>query len=182
MKSFIFLAANLALFAVISGRAAEQNDGAVLTKLKQSKLSLIEGIAQAEKQNGSAISAKFEVEDGKFWLSVYTARNGLKNDAEHNQLIELKGEANAAPWTPEIEVFEDKKHLTRSAMHLTLVQTSKLSLTQVINKAATAQPGIVYSVIPVVKDGNPVFAVKIATVDGKSADVTVDGKTGQASR
>jgi uncharacterized membrane protein YkoI len=112
----------------------------------------------------------------------YTAKAGLKNDAEHNQLIELKGEANAASWTPTTEVFEDKKHLTRSAMQLTLVQTSKLSLVDAIKKAGAAQAGTVYSAIPAVEDGNPVFIVKVATADGKSINLIVDGKTGQVSK
>jgi uncharacterized membrane protein YkoI len=162
--------------------AEESGDTALLAALSSSKHSLADGIAQAEKQNGAAISAKFEVEDGKFWLSVYTAKAGLKNDAEHNQLIELKGEANAATWTPDTEVFEDKKHLTRSAMQLTLVQTSKLSLVDAIKKAGAAQAGTVYSAIPEVKDGNPVFNVKVATSAGKTVTVIVDGKSGQVSK
>jgi uncharacterized membrane protein YkoI len=174
----------LAVFCggVVHAVAAEANDAALLGNLKSATLSLAEGVAQAEKQNGAAISAKFEVEDGKFWLSVYTAKAGLKNDAEHNELIELKGEANAAKWSPATEVFEDKKHLTRSAMQLTLVQTSKLSLADAIKKAGAAQPGTVYSAIPAVQDGNPVFDVKVATADGKSVTVVIDGKTGQATK
>src|SRR5712692_2058373 len=45
-------------------------------QLKASKLSLLEGIQKAEKDHGPAISAKFEVEDGKLMLSVYTAQAG----------------------------------------------------------------------------------------------------------
>src|SRR5215207_6207200 len=133
------------LLTCVHGRSAESNDPALFSGLKQTKLSLAQGVAQAEKQNGVPISAKFEVEDGKFWLSVYTAKAGMKNDAEHNQLIELKGEATGASWQPATEVFEDKKHLTRSAMQLTLVQLSKLSLAEAIKKAAAAQAGTVYS-------------------------------------
>ena len=181
-KSLVGLVATFACLAVVPSHAAESNDPALLRSLKQTKLSLAGGIAQAEKENGPAISAKFEVEDGKFWLSVYTAKAGLKNDAEHNQLIELKGEATGATWTPNTEVFEDKKHLTRSAMQLTLVQASKLSLTDAIKRAAAAQPGTVYSVIPALNGGNPVYNVKVATADGKSVDVMIDGKTGQATK
>lgn len=162
--------------------AAEGGDQGLLTRLKQSKHSLADGIAQAEKENGAAISAKFEIEDGKLLLSVYTAKSGLPSDAEHNALIELNGEATNAAWQPAVEVFEDKKHLTRSAMQLTLVQTSKLSLAEAVKKAEVAQPGTVYSAIPSVKDGNPVFDVKVATADGKSVAVTVDGKSGKTSR
>lgn len=181
IKSFTSCLALLCCSVVRAG-AADANDPALLSSLKSAKLTLADGVAQAEKQNGPAISAKFEVEDGKFWLSVYTAKAGLKNDAEHNELIELKGEASAAKWTPATEVFEDKKHLTRSAMQLTLVQASKLSLVDAIKKAGATQAGTVYSAIPAVKDGNPVFDIKIAVPDGKSVTVVIDGKTGQASK
>lgn len=162
--------------------AAEHDDSALLGRLKDSKHSLAAGIAQSEKANGVAISAKFEMKGDTLMLSVYTAKAGLGKDAEHNALIELQGDAAKAEWKPETEVFEDKKHLTRSAMQLTLVQLSTLTLAEVIKKAEAAQPGTVYSVIPSVKDGNPVFDVLVASAEGKSVHLAVDGKSGKASR
>lgn len=181
-KSF---AAIIAIACALTGAAlpaAEHSDEALLGRLKDSKHSLADGIAQSEKENGVAISAKFEMKGETLMLSVYTAKAGLGKDAEHNALIELQGDAAKNAWAPEIEVFEDKKHLTRSAMQLTLVQLSRLTLAEVIKKAAAAQPGTVYSVIPSVKDGNPVFDVMVATADGKSVHLTVDGKSGKASK
>lgn len=177
MKLLPCLLATL-LLTCVSGHSAETNDPALFTGVKQAKVSLAEAVAQAEKETGVAISAKFEVEDGKFWLSVYTAKTGVKNDAEHNELIELKGEATGASWQPATEVFEDKKHLTRSAMHLTLVQVSKLSLSEAIKKGQAAGAGTVYSAIPAVKDGRPVYALKIATTQGRSQDLLIDGQSG----
>jgi hypothetical protein len=49
---------------------------------------------------------------------------------------------------PKSEVFEDKEHITRAAMHLTLLQRAKTTLTEVIAKASAKQPGTVYSVTP----------------------------------
>jgi uncharacterized membrane protein YkoI len=190
MKIHLFSLQSLAQAAIVGVvltgaaalHAADADEAALIAQLKQSKLTLAGGIAEAEKQNGSAISAKFEVEDGKFWLSVYTAKSGVTKDAEHNELIELKGEATGAAWKPATEVFEDKKHLTRSAMHLTLLQVSRLSLADVIKKAGATQPGTVYSAIPAVKDANPVFEVKVATPEGKSVTLFIDGKTGEAAK
>jgi len=162
--------------------AAEHDDAALLGRLKDSKHTLASGIAQSEKENGVAISAKFEMKGDTLMLSVYTAKAGMGKDAEHNALIELQGDAATADWKPETEVFEDKKHLTRSAMQLTLVQLSKLTLTDVIKKAEAAQPGTVYSVIPSVRDGNPVFDVLVATTEGKSVHLAIDGKTGATSK
>ncbi len=170
-----------ALLAGASLTAAEQNDDALLMRLKDRKHSLADGIRQSEKENGVAISAKFEMKGETLMLSVYTARAGFDKDAERNVLIELIGDAAKEPWKTESEIFEDKKHLTRSAMQLTLVQLSKLTLIDAIKKAEAAQPGTAYSAIPAVKDGNAVFDVKVATAEGKSVDVVVDGKAGKVS-
>lgn len=178
-------AALLVLTGALSGfslTAAEGGDDTLLAKLKGSKHSLAGGITQSEKENGVAISAKFEMKGEVLMLSVYTAKAGLAKDSEHNALIELIGDATQDPWKAEIEVFEDKKHLTRSAMQLTLVQLSKLTLADAIKKAESAQAGTVYSIIPAVKDGNAVFNVKVATAEGKSVSVVVDGKTGEVTK
>ena len=162
---------SMLVFGMAQG--AESSDTETVSRLSQTKHTLSEGIRQAGKSHGAPISAKFEFEDGKFWLSVYTAESGLGADAEHNKLIELKGEAVAAQWTPNIEVFEDKKHLTRSAMQLTLLQQSKLDLAGIVEKAASKEKGIPYSAIPAVKAGKAVVVVKFATPDGASHAVDV---------
>ena len=174
--------AGATLLSTLSSQAADQEDDVLLGKLKESKHSLVEGITQSEKENGVAISAKFEMDGEKLMLSVYTAKAGLGSDSESNTLIELGGEATKTPWVPEIEVSADKKHLTRSATQLTLVQVSRLTLLRAIDKASAAQPGTVYSITPAVKEGNPVFEVKIANPEGKSVQVLVNGVTGVASK
>src|SRR5690349_17654740 len=91
-----------------TGSSANEAES-VPAKLKTAKHTLLEGIQQAQKENGPAISAKFEFEDGKLLLSVYTAKAGLEKDAEHNILMELNGEATKAKWEPKSEVFADKE-------------------------------------------------------------------------
>ena len=59
---------------------------------------------------------------------VYTAKAGIDKDAEHNVLMELSGDPTKDKWEPKGEVFEDKAHITRAAMHLTLVQRAKATL------------------------------------------------------
>jgi hypothetical protein len=143
-------------------------------KMKAAKHTLLEGIQQAQKENGPAISAKFEFEDGKLMLSVYTAKAGLERDAEHNVLMELNGEATKPKWEPKSEVFEDKEHLARSAEQLTLMQLTPLTLEDATKKAIAMKKGTVYSVIPMVKDGKTVFDVIVATGAGKSAHIAID--------
>jgi hypothetical protein len=146
----------------------------LVSQLKASKLTLLQGIQQAEKDNGTAISAKFELEDGKLNLSVYTAQAGLDKDAEHNVLLELGGDAAAASWQPKREVFEDKEHITRAATHLTVLRRAKTTLAAVIAKASAMQLGTVYSVTPVVHEKKPAFDVLVASPEGKSVQLTVD--------
>ena len=174
MHRMFTVAALIALITPFTASAAGGGDAETIKRLSQSKHTLVDGIRQAEQANGSAISAKFEYEDGKLWLSVYTAKEGRGRDAEHNTLMELKGEPNAAAWKPATEVFEDKEHLTRSAMHLTLMQLTKMSLADVVAKAASGQTGTPYSAIPTIQDGKAVVVVLFASPDGKSTAVNVD--------
>src|SRR5207245_5684827 len=69
---------------------------AVAQALGKSKLSLLAGIRQASQGSAKAISAKFELEDGKLSLSVYTAEKGLAVPAEKNVLQELSGKIGRA--------------------------------------------------------------------------------------
>jgi uncharacterized membrane protein YkoI len=154
--------------------SSEAPKGDLLSQLKNSKLTLAEGIEQAQAENGPATSAKFELEHGHLALSVYTAKAGVDKAAEHNVLMEVIGDPTKEKWSPKKEVFEDKAHVTRAATHLTLLQRAKTTLPAVIMKAAAKQPGTVYSVTPVVKDKKPSFDVLVATPDGKSVTITID--------
>jgi hypothetical protein len=166
----------LALATMLAGLGAQEHgdDSQLLTKLSARKHSLADGIRQAEKDNGPAISAKFELKSGQLMLSVYTAKQGRDRDAEHNTLMELIGPGTAATWAPAVEVFEDKAHIARSAMHLTLMQLSRSSLADVVAKAEQQQNGTAYSAIPSVQEGRPVVDVLVATKDGKSKHVMID--------
>ena len=174
MHSTLKVAIAMTLIAPFTARAAGTGDAETLKHLPESKHTLVDGIKQAEQAHGIPISAKFEFEDGKLWLSVYTAKDGKGRDAEHNTLIELKGEPNVATWNPNTEVFEDKEHLTRSATQLTLMQLSKVSLADIVIKASTGKTGTVYSAIPAVKGGKPIVVVMFATPDGKTSAMDVD--------
>jgi hypothetical protein len=173
MVRVVVVAIVMALALPFIARAAGSADTETIRHLPESKHTLVDGIRQAEQSSGTAISAKFEFEDGKFWLSVYTAKDGRARDAEHNTLIELKGEPNGATWKPDTEVFADKAHLTRAATQLTLIQLTKTSLADIVTKAASGQAGTPYSAIPAVKDGKSVVVVLFALPDGTTNKVSV---------
>jgi hypothetical protein len=174
MIRVVVVAVVAALAIPFAAGAAGGADTETIRHLPESKHTLVDGIHQAEQSSGAAISAKFEFEDGKFWMSVYTAKDGRARDAEHNTLMELKGEPNGATWKPDTEVFADKAHLTRAAAQLTLMQLTKTSLADIVKKAASGQPGTPYSAIPAVKDGKSVVVVQFALPDGKTSAVSVE--------
>jgi hypothetical protein len=158
------------------GEKRSPTEDDVVALLPSSKLGLAEGIALAEQAGATAISAKFELSEGKLSLSIYTAKLGLEPDAEHNILAELSGDPTQPEWEASEEIFSDTAHLARASYHLTLVQRSRMSLTSVIAKALAKQPGRVYSVEPAVRERSPIFHVAIATPGG--GHVTVDIASG----
>jgi hypothetical protein len=178
----IALVALFALSGAADARSAAHEGDDLVPHLASSKHTLVDGIRHAEKLGGAAISAKFEVEHGKFWLSVYSARRGLKPDAEHNSLVEYKAEAALETWDPPVEVFQDVAHVARSATQLTLLQVNGSSLENAIKQASAIQKGTVYSAIPTLTDGRPSVRVSLATPEGKSVAVEVDLRTGKAEK
>src|SRR6185503_16497768 len=96
-----------------------------LSILKTAKVTMAEGLAQAEKNNGPTIESKFEIgDDGKLSLSVYPVGKGITTDPENNEFQELSGDPTSKPWVTKLDVFKagDFEHLTRSTRDLTLVQ------------------------------------------------------------
>ncbi|MBI1852259.1 MAG: hypothetical protein HYR85_18105 [Planctomycetes bacterium] len=167
------------LRAAAMGEGDDQN-AALLKVLSKSKLTLAQGIQQAaSKSPDVAVSAKFELDNGKLSLSVYTAEKGLGGDAEHNVLEELAGSPEAEKWAPETEVFKDVEHVARSAQQLTLMSLSPLSLIDVLKKAEKDQSGTIYAITPVLRDRKPQFVVLVAAKD-KTVELDYDLITGTA--
>jgi len=135
---------------------------ALLDALGKSKHTLIDGVRQAAKGGAVPISAKFELEDGKLSLSVYTAEKGLSVPPEQNVLQELSGSPEQDKWEPSVEVFKDVPHVARSSQQLTLMALGKSSLANIIARARKTQSGTVFSVTPVIRNHKPVAEVLIA--------------------
>ena len=90
--------------------------------------------------------------------------------------MEVFGPETDAAWKPETEIFADKEHIARSAMQLTLMQLTRMSLADVIKKAEGQQAGTVYSAIPALQGARPVVDVLVATRDGQTKHVTIELK------
>lgn len=66
------------LVVSLSSAGAENNDAdkaALLAALKNAPVTVLQGI-KASERTGKPISAKYELDDGKLQLSVYTVGNG----------------------------------------------------------------------------------------------------------
>jgi hypothetical protein len=164
------------------GAAEKEEYGKLLPTLSRSKHSLAAGIKMAAaKSPEAAISAKFELEEGKLSLSVYTAAKGLGTDAEHNVLKELAGSPEATQWQPQTEVFKDVPHVARASQQLTLISLSKWSLLDILQRAEKDQPGTVFSITPVLRGRKAQFVVLVAA-EGKVVELGYDLMTGARVR
>jgi len=156
----------VSVFGLLRAPSAHADDPkdtqALVESLSKSKITLLQGVRQAAKDHGAVISAKFELEDGKLSLSVYTAEKGLSVPAEENVLEELSGSPEGAKWEPKVEVFKDVPHVARSAEQLALMAVGHTSLADLIARVQKAQGGTVFSVKPVIKDHKPVAEVLVA--------------------
>jgi hypothetical protein len=180
MKKVLFL--TLTLMAMTSF-AGNHDPRAIANLLKASPVSLLQGIALAEKLSGPVTSAKFEIgDDGKLVISIYTIPEGLGVEPEKATLTELSGDPTISPLRMAAEVFTDKEHIARAAVHMTLFQLSPLSIEQVIERAVKKVSGTPIDIRnPLIRNKRPVADVVIHdSYDDEFYVVTVDllsGKT-----
>lgn len=143
------------VFAVPTARAQHYDDKehAQLAKaLKDAKVSLQRGLTASAKE-GKPISAKYELDDGKLQLSVYT----VKGDTFSEVIVDHKtGKvAKAEPIT-------GGDDLTAARAQREAVAKAKRSLDAAASEALKENKGFrVVSVMPALKDGHPVADVTL---------------------
>lgn len=157
-KRLMFIAAfGLALMA--SGNAAWSEEAAeqaaLIKALGSAKVSLQQGLTASERE-GQPISAKFEVEDGKLQLSVYTTKGGKFSEVVVDHRTGKI--AKVAPITEGDDLVHAKSQSEAMAK-------AKTSLKQTVDKAHESAAYRAVSVIPQVKDGHAVASVVL--VKGK---------------
>jgi hypothetical protein len=163
------IAFGLALVVTSYGTASSEGaDQALLRAISGAKVTLVQGIAQVAKGTEVPTEAKYEMEDGKLMLAVYTSAKGFDTAAEDNSFNEYGGDATAATWAPKKEVFADLKHIARSAQYHTLLSMTKMTIPAIIQKASPQ--GTVFSVKEKVRNGKPVF--EVMTAQGNTAKTT----------
>src|SRR6516165_7013099 len=130
----------------------EDETAAVAKYLPMAKVTLQQGLAAAESQ-GKPISGKYEVEDGHFQLSVYTAQGEKFSEVlvDHNTGKVAKTEA----ITEGDDLADAKKQVEACAK-------SKKSLKSAIDRAEQASAGYrAVSVTPKLRSGHAVAVVML---------------------
>jgi uncharacterized membrane protein YkoI len=162
MKRTSIFALAVAFIWLLGGQlnAAEKSDDkehAELAKaLKGVKTSLEKGLSASESQ-GKPISGKFEVEDGKLQLSVYT----MKGDKFSEVIVDHKTGKVA-----KTEAITGGGDLTAAKAQSGAIAKAKLSLRAATENAVKANKGFrAVSAMPSLKDGHPVAEITLVKGD-----------------
>jgi hypothetical protein len=129
----------------------DDDEGDSLIKsIGAAKVNLQEGLAASE-QEGQPISGKFEVEDGKFKLSVYTAKDGKFSEV----LLDY-----VTAKIAKVEPITGGDDLSAARSQIAAMAGVKSSLKEVVEKAV-AQNGDfrAVGVVPSIKDGHRAASV-----------------------
>ena len=132
----------------MSARAedSEKNLPALAAALRDAKVNLGDGL-KASAREGKPVSAKFEVDDGKLQLSVYT----MKADGFAEVVIEPKTGAIA-----KAEKITDAEDLDAAATQKAAMEKATTSLSAATQKVVMANAGYqAVSVTPKMKEGHP---------------------------
>jgi len=130
----------------------DQEHAALAKAMSAAKISLEKGIA-ASTNAGTPISAKFEVEDGKFQLSVYTA----KGDKFSEVIVD-----HVTGKVAKTEPITGGEDLAKAQQQGAAMGKAKRSLEAAAALAVKGNPGFrAASVVPELKDGHPVAEVTL---------------------
>lgn len=152
----LMMVASLAIGVVGQRIYAQDRSDHPLIKgvMTDAKVTLQQGLTAAAQQ-GRPISAKFEVEDGKLQLSVYTAKDGTFSEVivDHMTGKVLKTES-----------ITEGEDLTEAKSQSAAMEKAKTDLKAAVDKSAAATTGSrAVTVTPALKDGRAVASVTLLT-------------------
>jgi hypothetical protein len=151
--SILMLTFGLMTFSGGSAFSADEHEQqALLKSIGDAKITLQQGLTAAETQ-GQPISGKFEVEDGKLQLSVYTAKDGKFFEV----VVDFAG--GKVTKTEPITEGED---LTAAKAQGAAMMKAKTSLKAAVDKALSQSAGSrAIEVTPELKDGHAIADVTL---------------------
>ncbi|MFN5716268.1 MAG: PepSY domain-containing protein, partial [Bradyrhizobium sp.] len=134
----------------------DEGQEALIKLLDTSKINLQQGIVASEQQ-GQPISAKFEVEEGKLQLSVYTAKEGKFFEVLINYMTGK---------VLKVEPITEGDDFAAATSQSAAMSMAKTSLKEAVDKAVSqSAKARVVSAVPGLKDGHPVASIVL--LDGE---------------
>lgn len=139
--------------AEVAPARAEGGDTAALAAAMKTATATLQGGLKASEREGTPISAKFEIEDGKLQLSVYT----MKGDGFMEVVADPKTGAIA-----KAEKMTDAADLKAAASQKAAMAKAKVSLTTATETAVKANAGFrAVSIYPELKGGQATAEVTL---------------------
>jgi len=151
---FIVLVATIGLWSAIgaTARAEEGNPAALAAAMKNATATLQGGLKASEAQ-GTPISAKFEIEDGKLQLSVYTMKG--------NDFMEVVADPKTGAIA-KAEKITDAGDLKEAAEQKAAMAKAKVPLLTAAETAVNANAGAqAVSIVPELKNGQAMAEVTL---------------------
>ena len=149
--SVVALTGSLVAPVVAADEAKERAE--LADALSGAKVTLHSGL-QTSASQGKPISAKFEVEDGKLQLSIYT----VKGDGLSEMVINP-----ASGKVEKAEAITDKEDLEHATAQKAAMDKSKITLIAAADKALQSNSGYrAVSIFPQMKADHPVAEVTLA--------------------
>jgi uncharacterized membrane protein YkoI len=132
--------------------AEEHNDPALINLMGNAKVTLQQGMTSAAQQ-GQPISAKFEVDDGKLQLSIYTAKDGKFSEV----IVDY-----ATGKVVKTEVITEGEDLAAAKSQSAAMANAKTDLKAAADKAAGQTAGSrAVSVTPSLEAGRAIASVTL---------------------
>lgn len=127
---------------------------ALIKTLGTAKINLQQGLTASE-QEGQPISGKFELDEGKFQLSVYAAKDGKFSEV----LVDY-----ASGKVAKVEPLTKGDDFTAAISQSAAMAKAKTSLQNATDKAIGETAGSrAVGVVPSLKDGHPIATVLLLT-------------------
>jgi hypothetical protein len=155
----------VALLAVPVGAMADKDEGKDEAKeheelsraMRDAKVPLERGVSTAAAKEGTPISAKYEVEDGKLQLSVYT----MKGDKFSEVIVD-----HATGKVEKSEPITSGEDLAAAQDQKRAMAQAKRTLAAATEAATKENPGYrAVSAIPRIDEGHPVATVTLVKGD-----------------
>jgi hypothetical protein len=148
LAALVGFADHNAIFADDEDEAQE----ALIKAMDAANISLQQGL-EASEQHGQPISAKFEIDEGKLQLSIYTAKDGRFSEV----LVDY-----VTGKILKVEPIQGSDDLTAAHEQSAAMTKAKMSLKAVVDKTMSESANVrAVNVLPVVKDGHPVASIDV---------------------